>query len=277
MTQRRTLGHREEGLQLDEEFGEWVLWLEDLPYRRRILLGAKFIAAVMLFVCGILGEGSGAWLLGGVVCAVLLAFAEYSDQQVRSLEGAQNRARAALRDEVQVASLVEYSEGVNGALTPIAKYLSELIDCSRDEKLAKIGTLTHKVVEASVSIADAATRGAYYKLNGGTLVREAFVTSTTEPRASFKMGSADLRAMMKIIGEGKPRYTEDILTVPKVSRSAGANYRTVYAVPIRAGDRPYGILTVDAVPVDALLPSERVLISALGALLGVGSAVRDAV
>ncbi|RKR88434.1 GAF domain-containing protein [Micromonospora pisi] len=216
------------------------------------------------------------WGLGAIAATTGTAiFGVFKERQASAAGDAAARARA------QLAS------GLNRAGAPLLNALGKVTTAKTEQELrAAVDVLTTRVVDIGHSQCGrhnqprANLRCVYYTYNHDRLERVVYVgrQTNTAPRRHFTNGASahDNEAIRLTL-------SEDVLVVddlhqtppPHFNDAKGRSYRSFIAVPVRAGETSYGLLTLDSDLPHSLTDVDKGHMVLLAAVLAAGLAHQE--
>lgn len=207
------------------------------------------------------------WIVLGVVMSVLGA-AVPGYEQIRKERQRKSAERAAIE------AAVDMRVTINDSLDPIVRQLGRIATApGRQER----GNLREAAV---LMILDSATqlikgervRACWFRLEDGKprrLVPADYVGRADAPVTVFEEGTAEGDSVLHMIRHNEHVQSSDVDRDPPAGwhGSAEHGYRSFVAVPVVAGQTPYGMLTVDAMNAGGVSPSEVPFVRLLAGLL----------
>lgn len=205
----------------------------------------------------------------GVLTAVLAAAIPLREQrlQVRERRVAEYLAAQAT-GELRVA--------ISDVLEPLAKLLGDLSMAAGQHKKELVGVGKQSVVSAAAGIVGVErSRACFFReVTDATtgkrrLVPDVFAGRSGQPHTTFEEGTPAGDAALSMCDESRRLYCEDVDVSPPTGWSGtSSGYRTFVSVPVTAGSRTLGMLTVDALTPGDLADEEASrLIDALAHIL----------
>jgi len=187
-------------------------------------------------------------------------------------------ARASRLQKERIESRQETLVVLGDALDPVMIDLAATTSRPKTERRAKRSGLVNLVLSATIGLAEEKSRprACYFRLASDDPVRpagmtlEAFVGRSVPAKAKFITGTEAGDAALQMIEEGNHLFCDDVRENPPpgwVPTERG-EYLTFISVTVAAGERTYGMLTLDAVEAGALTAEDVQMMRVLGHVLG---------
>lgn len=219
------------------------------------------------------------WYLGTVVGLFINGLISYNKD--RTATAARN---SAIRSETDLAT------ALNNTGQPLVAALGRVTACRRlEDANAAAGVLIDRAVSLAESVLatmfNSLTRAAYYSIEGergDRLERKLWHgwTGSTAPRTSFELGRSEHDNEVVKFAHGENALLVDDLEErppPHFVDPKGRVYKSFLSVPVRAGDKSYGLLTADSDRAYALTGNHRGFLILIAGVLGAGVAHVEAV
>ncbi|EAR24276.1 hypothetical protein A20C1_00275 [marine actinobacterium PHSC20C1] len=212
-------------------------------------------------------------LLFVAIAVVSTLFSVGAEQLLRK----RDLGKAAIKDDYEEGRLTQFRSAMRGALAPIAIFSADVATAKSsglDSKDVILGRMSQAIVDAIVRIvgnqSEATLRSAYYAFghdsNGDYLERKTFSgRSGSDPRQFFRAGTRDGNHLIKLTREDKIVFVPDV-SESHVTPTNPGEYAAVIACSITAGERPFGILTVDSPDAGELTEDDKQLILVIARL-----------
>ena len=217
------------------------------------------------------------WRLGRTSSARV----EAAEARVRAAESAAADAERVAADarEVALELQTKFNTSVGDIIAPIAQLLAELTTAGGSHDRARLqGDVIQKILGAATQLTGGTgVRANLYRLasgkNGGVgdLRIASSVGRADQPRREFprRRGTARDRAVHDMIDAGNYDFQEDVQAMSDSSLFRGRQYRSYISITIKAGDRPLGMVTVDAPEPQRFDRTHVGILLALAGLLGI--------
>lgn len=216
------------------------------------------------------------WFLGTAVGLILNGLITYN----------RDRASDSMRETAirTAADLTAYlNDTWNALVTALGKVTVSEDPGGADRAFA---SLSDKAVDLAQSVLKAtsasSTRAAFYSLKGDSLKREYFIgwSDCPAPRPDFQVGRSEHDNQAIRIARGEDSLLVENLEEdppPYFMEARTRVYKSLIAVPVRAGGKSYGLLTADSSRAYALTKSHQGFLILIAGLLGAGVAHVEAV
>jgi len=239
-------------------------------------------------------------ILLGVVCATILISATAANrfiavQLLRTGVLARERAvdereRAVLSredakrqtTEAQVSAEAHVVMALRARLSPVLYCLGKIAAASSGRLEAPlIGSLRQAIVAAAIEHRnpEETRRSVFFTVKGDLMECVSYAGYDGQHDAGrivFRNSPDDPvgQHMFRILGEGSTLLIRDVNAADlPVKLLSCMSFQTIIAVPVMAGESPYGILTLDASRADSLGQPDLEIMKTLASLLGVGLAL----
>jgi transcriptional regulator with GAF, ATPase, and Fis domain len=244
-----------------------------IPPRRRLYLTTTLgVASVALVAisgaeAGEAGPWKPWWIVLGVVMSVVGA-AVPGYEQIRK----ERQRKTAEQGAIDAA--VEMRVTINDALDPIVRQLGRIATATSRQERGNLREATVPMVLDSAAhlIKGRRVRACLFRLEDGSpkkLVPAHYAGRADAPVTVFTEGTAEGDSVFAMIRDNEHAHSADVDRDPPPGwhGSAGHGYRSFLAVPVVAGQTPYGILTVDAMNVGGVSRSDVPFVRLLAGLL----------
>lgn len=215
------------------------------------------------------------WIALGVVMSVVGA-AVPGYEQIRKERLRKGAEQAAI--EAAVAMRVT----LNDALDPIVRQLGRIATAStRHERGYLRGAIVPMILDSAAHLIDAErVRACWFKLVEGKprrLEPAQYAGRADEPLTVFEEGTVEGDSAFAMIRHNQHLVSADVDADPPPGwrGSAQHGYRSFVAVPVVAGHRAFGMLTVDAIDPDGVTHAEVPFVRLLAGLLADALAYAD--
>ena len=253
------------------------------------------------FVFGVLANEGGTDhlrnILLGVVCATILISATAANRfiAVRLLQAGvlareravDERERVMLSSEearrqtteAQVNTEARVVMALRARLSPVLYCLGKIAAASPGRLEAPlIGSLRQAIVAAAIEHRnpEETRRSVFFAVKGDLMECVSYAGYEGQDdvgRIVFRNSPDDPvgQHMFRLLGEGSTLLIRDVNAADLAVEVLGCmSYQTIIAVPVMAGESPYGILTLDASRADSLGQPDLEIMKTLASLLGVG-------
>jgi transcriptional regulator with GAF, ATPase, and Fis domain len=197
-----------------------------------------------------------------------------------AIAGTAGTAVVAVRKERQAAAAeANITTRLNEAGAPLLEALGTLTSARTDEaRAAALDVLIHRAVDIAHQQCGRRSkrRAVLYTLNGDRLDRRAYAgRQSNAPRRLFhRPATAHDAEAIRLAHSEEVLIVNDLHTdpPPHFVDAKGRSYRSFIAVPIRAADAPYGLLTLDADRPDALTTADKGHLILIAGVLAAGFA-----
>jgi hypothetical protein len=239
------------------------------------LLAVKMLAlASAPVLAGFASVVEGAWKALFFGMAAVAALAVFAVDLIRHSSSAD--LVTALQEDLVNAAVVAKVR-MNEGLAPISEDMAMLATTWGRERDGHLGSFSQAICStgSSLSSPDRA-RCTWFQFQGdGSLAAAKTAGRGRKPTTVFRSGRPDHEAIMKIAKGGGHQYFRDVLAKPPpgFDRKRTRDYRTFLGVPVVAGSRCYGWLTVDSPEPDDLNDTDDLgLLEVLASLLAAAHA-----
>lgn len=234
--------------------------------------GAAFIAEVQA------GEHLSAWassliMFGGAGATVvaLLLPARQTWTEIRAREDAKQLAKA---------EVVNYQLALRSVLLPLTDLLERIITASnKTDRTEAKGAAKQAVVNSVVQFTNVPrARSCYfdYEHNGPEerLVCRIYAGRDSKPRTEFSSANPDHTEVFKLLKDRRTEFRQniDLENSLRFPPDREYNYKTYISVPVATSAEIFGLLTLDALHGDELLPRHEKEMLLLAQLLGIALA-----
>ncbi len=243
-----------------------VFWGPVEPHRG-ISLALVVAAPVISFL---ISRVSGSWVLVTVLLVVQLG--------VAAATWWLGEARASRLQTERIDSRQETLVVLGDALDPVMVELAATTTLPKPDQRAKRSGLVTLVLSAATGIADERTRprACYFRRDAldragrARMTHEAYVGRSIPAKAEFIEGTEAGDVALRMVNEGRHLFCDDVRENPPPGwePSERGEYRTFISVTVAAGERAYGMLTLDAVEAGALIAEDVEMMRVLGHVLG---------
>jgi len=238
-----------------------------------ILMGTLALTTAVAGLVGRSATGAGFWIANFVASLSIAAAAVVPIVRNSRRENAETQA-----GELAVQARAEMRVAMNDALGPLTSALARLTAAPTSKRKALLERVLMLGVTVTAGLVDAErARSTLYRLDPRSdhwrLVPETSAGRTDQARTVFVEGTDAGEAVRKMIEGDAFIYCRDVLEepppgwVPDPTRT----YKTFISVAVRAGDRAFGMLTVNALEPDDLSDDDvstmRVISAVLAAAL----------
>jgi GAF domain-containing protein len=206
------------------------------------------------------------WILGAVIASVVAAGVP-AYEQIRKERLRVRAERAAL--DAAVAMRVT----MNDALDPIVRQLGRIATAGgrHDREALQEATIPMILDSAAHLIEAERVRACWFKLIEGkpaALVPDQYAGRADEPRTTFTQGTVEGDYAFTMIRHNEHLVCADVDTDPPPGWPVARHtYKSFIAVPVVAGHKPFGMLTVDTVDIAGVSEAEVPLVRLLAGLL----------
>lgn len=176
------------------------------------------------------------------------------------------------RDDARADTLLGLTDGLEPVSSDLAR-MSTLDAKGRQQE--KAGLLFSVLHAATVLGAEGSrTRACYFKFaedGPRRMLHKQSIGRSVEAKAEFRAGTVAGDAALAMVDAAETLFCDDVDEAPPPGwePSQRGEYKTFISVAVRAGDRAFGMLTIDAVFPGALTVEDVRMMRALGNLLGV--------
>ena len=202
-------------------------------------------------------------MLASVTAAGVPAYEQIRKERLRS-----QAERAA------IGAAVAMRVTMNDALDPIVRQLGRIATAgSRHDREALQEATVPMILDSAAHLIEAPrVRASWFRLVEGkpsTLIPEQYAGRADEPRTTFTQGTVEGDYAFAMIRHNQHLVCADIDTEPPPGwpTSGQHTYRSFIAVPVVAGHKAFGMLTVDTVEVAGVSEAEVPLVRLLAGLL----------
>lgn len=216
---------------------------------------------------GIDGRFKAWWIVLGIVMSVVGA-AVPGYEQIRKERQRKSAERAA------IDAAVEMRVTINDALDPIVRQLGRIATAANRQERGNLREAAVLMIldSATQLIKGERVRACWFRLEDGKprrLVPADYVGRADAPVTVFEEGTAEGESVFRMIRNNEHVQSSNVDRDPPPGwhGSAGHDYRSFIAVPVVAGQTPYGMLTVDAMNVGGVSRSEAPFVRLLAGLL----------
>lgn len=244
-----------------------------IPPRRRIYLTTA-VSVVSVGLVALAGAGAGAngplkpwWITLGIVMSVVGA-AVPGYEQLRKERMRKDAEQAAI--EAAVAMRVT----LNDALDPIVRQLGRIATAPGRHERGNLRSATvPMILDSAAHLIDAErVRACWFELVEGKprrLEPAQYAGRADEPLTVFEEGTVEGDSAFAMIRHNQSVVATDVDAEPPPGwrGSARHGYRSFVAVPVVAGHRAFGMLTVDAIDADGVTGAEVPFVRLLAGLL----------
>ncbi|WP_157594677.1 GAF domain-containing protein [Streptosporangium amethystogenes] len=180
------------------------------------------------------------------------------------------------QEEIEGRSIL----AVRTALSTAVHFLREIAaEEGKDKKQELMGSFMQSVVTAAVTLSSAPkSRCGFFRINGDTM--KCTVFNGTDGRADrsdtvFTKSSTDKagEAMFRLVKSGEFAHYPDIRENAPPGLEAGRSYRTFIAAAVIAGEKPYGVLTIDSPEANSFGERDTQIMRMLAILMAAGLAL----
>jgi hypothetical protein len=216
------------------------------------------------------------WYLGTVVGLLINGLISYNKDRTASV--ARNTA---IRSETDLAA------ALNNTGQPLVSALGSVTACENpDDAEREVAVLIDRAVSLAQSMlgatSDSQTRAAFYSIDGNRLQRKLWHgwAGCTAPRTEFMRGRSEHDdEVVKFVHGENALLVENLEEhpPPHFMDSRGRVYKSFVSVPVRAGNKSYGLLTADSDRAYALNGNHRGFLILIAGVLGAGVAHVEAV
>jgi GAF domain-containing protein len=208
------------------------------------------------------------WWAFGAVLASVIAAGLPAYEQIRKERLRSEAERAA------IAAAVAMRVTMNDALDPIVRQLGRIATAGsrRDREALQQATVPMILDSAAHLIEAPRVRASWFRLAEGrpsTLVPDQYAGRADEPRTTFTQGTVEGDYAFTMIRHNEHLVCADVDTEPPPGWPTPAHhtYKSFIAVPVVAGHRAFGMLTVDTVEIAGVSEAEVPLVRLLAGLL----------
>ncbi len=245
------------------------------PGPRVYLTTSVSLAAVALATWFGMEAGSApsamAWWTFGAVLASVTAAGVPAYEQIRK-----ERLRAQA-EQAAIGAAVAMRVTMNDALDPIVRQLGRIATtASRHDREGLQEATVPMILDSAAHLIEAQrVRASWFRLIEGEhgtpskLVPDQYAGRADEPRTTFTQGTVEGDYAFAMIRHNQHLVCADVDTEPPPGWpvSAGHTYKSFIAVPVVAGQTPFGMLTVDTVDIAGVSEAEVPLVRLLAGLL----------
>lgn len=209
------------------------------------------------------------WSLGTFFAVLAMGVINYNKDRVAST----------IRDEA-IRARTDLATALNDTGQPLVVALGNVTASNTPEHAKRALAV---LVDRAVSLAqtelgrssDSKTRSAFYRLENDRLVRDNFHgwTGSSAPRREFVTGKSEHDdEVMKFSHGENALLVRDLENnpPPHFVDCKGRSYKSFVSVPVRAGNRSFGLLTADADRAYALTEVDRGFLILIAGALGAG-------
>lgn len=207
------------------------------------------------------------WILFGIVMSVAGA-AIPGYEQVRKERQRKSAEQAAIE------AAVDMRVTINDALDPIVRQLGRIATAPNRQERGNLREAAVLMIldSAKELIRGERVRACWFRIEDGRplrLVPADYVGRADAPVTVFEEGTPEGDSVFHMIRHNEHVQSSDVDRHPPPGwhGSAGHGYRSFIAVPVVAGQTPYGMLTVDAMNVGGVGRSEVPFVRLLAGLL----------
>lgn len=207
------------------------------------------------------------WVALGVVMSVVGA----------AVPGYEQIRKERLRKEAEQAAIeaaVAMRVTLNDALDPIVRQLGRIATASTRQERANLReAAVPMILDSAAHLIDAErVRACWFRPAEGKPLRlepAQYAGRADEPVTVFEEGTVEGDSVFAMIRHNQHVVGRDVVTDPPPGwrGSAQHGYRSFIAVPVVAGHRAFGMLTVDAIDADGVTEAEVPFVRLLAGLL----------
>jgi GAF domain-containing protein len=244
-----------------------------IPPRRRLYITTTVgvVSVALVAISGAEAGDTGPWrpwwiALGVVMSVVGAAVPGY--EQIRK-----ERQRKTAEQQAMDAA-VEMRVTINDALDPIVRQLGRIATATNRQERGNLREATVPMVLGSAAqlIKGRRVRACLFRLEDGSpkkLVPAEYAGRADAPVTVFVEGTDEGDSVFEMIRRNEHTHSDDVDRDPPEGwhGSAEHGYRSFLAVPVVAGQTPYGMLTVDALNVGGVSRSDVPFVRLLAGLL----------
>lgn len=211
------------------------------------------------------------WFIGTAAAVLINGVVSY----------AKDRNAATVREQA-IGLRTTLATGLNDTGQPLVTAVGRVTAAGKPEKAR---AAMEALIDRTVSLAqkeigsqtNCKTRATLYLFDGNKLVRNYYARwpGAYAPRQEWVRGRSDHDDEVLKFAQGEDALlVEDLARQPppRFNDAAGRCYKSFVAVPVRAGDRSFGLLTVDADRPYALSDVDRGFLILIAGALGIGLA-----
>lgn len=216
------------------------------------------------------------WYLGTVLALFVNGWISYSKDRTSNADH-----NAAIKSEINLAT------ALNNTGQPLVAALGTVTACeSPDDANREVAVLIDRAVSLAQSVlsttSDSQTRAAFYCIEGDRLERKLWRgwTGSTAPRTEFMSGRTEHDNEVVRFAHGENALLIENLEErppPHFIDFRGRVYKSFVSVPVRAGNKSYGLLTADSDRAYSLTGNHRGFLILIAGILGAGVAHVEAI
>jgi GAF domain-containing protein len=244
-----------------------------IPPKRRLYLTTS-LGVVSVALVAVSGAEAGFdgpfkpwWIVLGVVMSVVGA-AVPGYEQIRKERQRKDAEQAA------IDAAVEMRVTINDALDPIVRQLGRIATAAGKQERGNLREATIPMILDSAAhlIKGRRVRACWFRIEDGRprrLVPAQYAGRADAPETVFEEGTPEGDSVFDMILHNQQLHSSDVGRHPPDGwhGSADHGYRSFVAVPVVAGQTPYGMLTVDALNVGGVSRSDVPFVRLLAGLL----------
>lgn len=229
-----------------------------------VTVAALSLAALSSIIVGSLHGSARAWWIAINLLSVATAVVVQAIEQ---------RRRERERQAAEVVA-IDMRTAMNDSLDPIVRQIGRIaVAADRGERLAlREQTVPMVLYSASLLIGPDRVRASWFRLDTRTpraLRPELSEGRAGGPRTTFIEGTRVGDPVFELLASNEHRFCADVLVQPPPGWDASHShdYRTFLSVPVVAGSRAFGLLTVDSLLPGDLTEGDVPLLRLLAGLL----------